>query len=173
MAIAYQYTSAGIYAGNIEDYGILPHNATYTTPPDVEDGHILQWDGTAWHQVENHKGDTGYVNGESYTIKNYGPYPDGWSADAPEPTTDERMATLRAGRDARITATTWLVERHRDQQDAGADTTLTAEEYAAVLAYRQALRDLPAADGAPDVAYPTPPACVAAMDGWAYETAEA
>ena len=140
MAKAYQYTSDGYFAGEVEDYGLLPHNATYTAPPDAEDGHVLHWDGTAWNQVANHKGETGYVNGESYTIKDYGPLPDGWSDTPPEPTSDEKMATLRAVRDTKLTATDkYLLP----------DYPISADNMAAVKAYRQALRDIPAQPGAP------------------------
>ena len=61
-----------------------------------------------------------------------------WLAD-PE-TEAERFELLRRARDAKLTATDYLV---------AADYPLTEEERAAVTLYRQALRDLPAAEGAP------------------------
>lgn len=39
-----------------------------------------------------------------------------------------------------LSSTDWMVTRHRDQVDAEATTSLTAEHYAALLQYRQALR---------------------------------
>lgn len=73
---------------------------------------------------------------------------------APAPT----AATARAWRDAEITASQWLVERHRDQLAAGESTNLTADQYSALLAYRQALRDWPtAADFPSDASRPVAP----------------
>lgn len=57
--------------------------------------------------------------------------------------TKQRANSLRALRDVEIRETSWLVERHRDEQDAATATTLTAEQYAELLAYRQQLRDIP------------------------------
>jgi len=62
-----------------------------------------------------------------------------------------------AKRDRLLGHTDWICARHRDQIEAGIDTTLTPEEYSEVLAYRQALRDWPATDGWPDAPMPTPP----------------
>ena len=83
MATAYQYDAGGYFAGTVEDYGILPNNAT-REPVEVPPGCMPRWTGEAWEQVEDHKGESGYVNGEPHTIKDYGPYPAGWSA-APPP----------------------------------------------------------------------------------------
>jgi hypothetical protein len=96
MSKAYQYTADGYFAGEVEDYGLLPNNATHTPAPEAQEGYIARWTGAAWEQVENHKGETGYVDGQPYTIKDYGPYPDGWSADPPEPTPAELAKQRRA-----------------------------------------------------------------------------
>ena len=61
-----------------------------------------------------------------------------WLA-SPE-TEAERFEMLRRGRDAKLAATDYLV---------APDYPLTDAERAAVTAYRQALRDLPAQEGAP------------------------
>jgi len=50
----------------------------------------------------------------------------------------------RAWRDAEIARVTWLRDRHRDEIEMGVETTLTAEQYADLLAYIKALRDWPA-----------------------------
>jgi hypothetical protein len=65
--------------------------------------------------------------------------------DAPvhKPTTSELGAAERLWRDGQVSATEWLVTRHRDEQDMQLPTTLAAEQFAAVLVYRQALRDWP------------------------------
>jgi len=63
-------------------------------------------------------------------------------ADPPAPTAAELAARVRVHRDDLFAASDWLVSRHREQIDAGAPTSLTAEQFAAVLAYRQELRDV-------------------------------
>lgn len=88
MAEAYQYTADGYYAEKIEDYGLLPNNATHTAPV-FRAGFIPRWTGAAWEQVEDHKGEEGYVDGQPHTIKDYGPYPAGWSKTLPPPTLEK------------------------------------------------------------------------------------
>jgi len=73
---------------------------------------------------------------------------------APAPTAD----SVRAQRDTLVSATDWLVQRHRDQIEAGSATTLTAEQYAALQTYRSALRNVPEQSGFPaTVTWPTYP----------------
>lgn len=74
------------------------------------------------------------------------------------PTQEELAVQVRLSRDRRLEACTWIVERHRDQLEAGGATTLTVDEYQVWLAYRQALRDLPQQPGFP-WAGPDDPAC--------------
>lgn len=148
MAKAYQYTADGYFAVEVDDFGILPNNATHTAPTVVE-GKIPRWDGKKWVQVEDHKGESGYVNGQPHTINEYGPLPDGWSDTPPPPTTGELFDRLRSFRDARINSVLWMRERHRDELELGKETTLTPEQYTALLTYIQALRGLPAQPGAP------------------------
>ena len=71
---------------------------------------------------------------------------------------ESRAARLLAERDRRLNATTWLVERHKEQTAEDIATTLTDEEYSGLLAYRQALRDLPQQPGFP-WGGPDDPAC--------------
>lgn len=56
----------------------------------------------------------------------------------------------RAWRDARISSIEWLANRHRDELDMQLATTLTAEQFAELLTYRQALRDWPQLELFPD-----------------------
>lgn len=91
MTKAYQYDASGYFAGEVEDYGLLPNNATSTAPQERE-GFIPRWTGEAWEQVEDHKGREGYVDGKPHTVKEYGPLPDGWSDTPPEPTEAELCA---------------------------------------------------------------------------------
>ena len=95
MAKAYQYDASGYFVGEVEDYGgPLPNNSTRTVP-EVRNGYIPHWMGTAGEQVENHKGKEGYVGGKSFTVKEYGPLPNGWSDTPPEPTQKEKDAQLK------------------------------------------------------------------------------
>ena len=148
MAKAYQYTADGYFAGEVEDYGLLPNNATYTVPT-LKKGFVPRWTGEKWGQVEDHKGKSGYVNGQQHEIKEYGPLPDGWSDTPSPPTHEELFDRLRILRDARISAVLWMRERHADELELGKVTTLTPEQYTELLTYIQALRDLPAQHGAP------------------------
>ena len=49
----------------------------------------------------------------------------------------------REWRDAELASVMWLRERHRDQQEIGADTTLSGEQFKELLVYTQVLRDWP------------------------------
>lgn len=86
---------------------------------------------------------------------------------SPEVTAEEKAqqqeAAERTWRDAELNDTQWPVARHRDELDAGTATTLSADQFAELLAYRQALRDWPAAKAFPDSdARPAAPAWLAA-----------
>lgn len=59
-------------------------------------------------------------------------------------------AADRSWRDAQLDATEWQVARHRDEKDIGLETTLSTDQFTDLLAYRQALRDWPAAMAFPD-----------------------
>ncbi|SDC64515.1 Phage tail assembly chaperone protein [Pseudomonas guariconensis] len=76
-------------------------------------------------------------------------YDDGafWPPLAADPAEAER-----SWRDGEIAAHEWLVSRHRAEVELQRDTTLTAEQYAELLQYLQALRDWPAAEAFPDSA---------------------
>ena len=67
----------------------------------------------------------------------------------PPPTVEELFNMLRSFRDARINSVLWMRERHADELELGKETSLTQEQYTALLTYIQALRDLPAQPGAP------------------------
>lgn len=140
MARAYQYDMRGYYAGEIEDFGgPLPNNATRAAP-DRQAGHIPRWNGSAWEQVENHRGEAGWLDGKPHTIGDYGPYPGGWSATEPEKGRAELLRLLRAERDRRLALTDYAMLP---------DYPLAGERKAAIGLYRQALRDLPQQEGAP------------------------
>ena len=64
---------------------------------------------------------------------------------------DVTSISERAWRDSALFAVAWLRDRHRDQLDIGADTTLTAGQFSELLMYMQQLRDWPQSE-----AFPTP-----------------
>lgn len=151
MAIAYQYTSDGIYAETIEDYGLLPSNATHTKPPEPLPGHVLRWTGEDWEQIEDHKGRQGYVNGQPYTITDYGPLPEGWSDTPPPPTLDEARESKRheilAGFDAAMSASLTMPSASAPPTPFAVAEALydwrtsSADEYTDLLAIHTARRD--------------------------------
>lgn len=56
MAKAYQYDASGYFVDEVEDYGLLPNNATYTAPPDGPWERIWPcWTGEAWELIEDHR----------------------------------------------------------------------------------------------------------------------
>jgi hypothetical protein len=75
---------------------------------------------------------------------------------APDP------AVERAWRDGELIRTEWLIARHRDEVEMTNPTTLSAEQYGELLAWRQLLRDWPESAAFPDsAARPVPPAWLA------------
>ncbi|WP_426237514.1 phage tail assembly chaperone [Pseudomonas sp. TWP3-2] len=73
------------------------------------------------------------------------PGPDGlpMEADLPPMSDEEAAATERSWRDAQLAESDGVVSRHRDEVEAGGATTLTAEQYTELQAYRQKLRKWP------------------------------
>lgn len=149
MSIAHQYTADGYYSGSVEDYGFLPNNATYTKPLAEKDGFVQKWNGKEWEYVESHKGESGYLDGKPFEMKQYGPLPDGFTETPPPPTDAELAEQVRAERDGKLAASDkYLV----------ADFPISAEKLEQVKAYRKALRDVPSQDGFPhDVKWPENP----------------
>lgn len=69
--------------------------------------------------------------------------------DPPLPTPAELSLVERAWRNSQLSITDGLVARHRDEQEDGAQTTLSAEQYTELQTYRRALRNWPEADDFP------------------------
>lgn len=69
--------------------------------------------------------------------------------DPPLATGEELAVAERKWRDSQVSDTEWLVTRHRDELDMQRPTTLTTEQFAQLLTYRQELRDWPQSDGFP------------------------
>ncbi|MEZ1317015.1 phage tail assembly chaperone [Pseudomonas fluorescens] len=56
----------------------------------------------------------------------------------------------RGWRDSELQGVMWLRDRHRDQLDIAVDTTLSDDQFKALLVYMQALRDWPQSPDFPD-----------------------
>jgi hypothetical protein len=74
---------------------IAPVNAARTAPPTPPEGKWPAWTGSAWGLIDDHRGEKGYVDGQPIEIKDYGPYPTGWSLDPPPPTAQELLDRQR------------------------------------------------------------------------------
>ena len=118
--------------------------------PAPENMHALQWHGDnghiEWTDDINHP-----LTPDDYEV-DVAPFVTLWEAEKAR--LDEEAATadaarIRSERDRRLDATTWLVERHKEQTAGNIETSITGEDYAALLTYRQALRDLPQQEGFP------------------------
>lgn len=124
---------------------LIPANTTHIAPPTADSGKAVVWTGTTWAQVEDNRGMKYWLPGDAWSsepheMKDLGPLPDGAMLERPEPTEQEKFILLRGMRDGKIAATDYLIMP---------DYPLPEEKKAGVLAYRQALRDLPAQSGAP------------------------
>lgn len=90
---------------------------------------------------------------------------DTFSAPAAITLSQDAAATAeRQWRAAVLVESDWLVTRHRDELDAGVQTSLSNKQFAKLLAHRQALRDWPGADDTADAeSRPQPPKWLARM----------
>ncbi|WP_175765998.1 phage tail assembly chaperone [Burkholderia ambifaria] len=80
------------------------------------------------------------------------------------PTRAEIASAKRAERDSALSATDWLIARHQDEKILGDGTTLTADQFAMLLRYRQSLREASSLPGWPNAALPSPPSFVSALE---------
>lgn len=71
--------------------------------------------------------------------------------DPPPPTSAELAELERKWRDGELLAVIWLRDRHRDQLDSGAVTTLGPEQFNELLVHMQVLRDWPQSEGFPGI----------------------
>ena len=82
---------------------LLSASGTTTPPPEKEDGYTVIWNGTAWEQIEDHRGEIVWKShAESMEIRELGPIPEGWVSDQPEKPVE--MADYDAAMEAHIAA---------------------------------------------------------------------
>lgn len=167
---------------------LIPGGAIDRAPPEMQPGIAYRPDdaGDGWIEEEDHRIETLYrtSDGEMYplgtshadeTYNGIGPIP-AWLTANPRPDawnvwkdgawvrdeaawTANMAATERAWRGARLNATDALVQRHRDEIEDGAATTLSSEQYQQLQAYRRALREWPESPDFPaSEKRPAPPA---------------
>lgn len=68
---------------------VPPVNALRGETPTARPGfHPAEQNGR-WIEIEDHRGQNGYVNGQPYEVRDFGPLPDGWSETLPPPTPEE------------------------------------------------------------------------------------
>lgn len=81
------------------DVYLLSANGTTIQPPEKLEGYAVIWNGTAWEQIEDHRGKTVWKSHkESMEIRELGPIPTGWTHDQPEKpvTADDYDAAMEA-----------------------------------------------------------------------------
>lgn len=94
--IVYLYDDSGEYIGEsiamIDpeetklkgcDVWMMPPNSTSYAPPVQKEGYARVWNGSDWEYAEDHRKQTGWVDGKPVTIDALGPLPAGWSSSSP------------------------------------------------------------------------------------------
>lgn len=138
---------------------LLPADATFVQPTlTPQEGQALCWNGAAWELKEDHrqKHDNGgapidgtgtpyWLPGDSYGstaryMDTLGPLPESAVLTAPVKSEEQLWAELRMERNYRLKACDYLFM---------SDYPVEQEELTSIKQYRQALRDLPAQEGAP------------------------
>jgi hypothetical protein len=148
MQTVYQYNAKGFYTGETTAYMVtpekgeaylsMPHNCT-AIAPERKEGFIPRWTDDAWEQVEDHRGETGYINGVYTEIKEPGALPEGWTTEAPKP---DPAILRRAELMAYLSSTDYAVVKMAESGLARADWLALEgnEKYAEVFAQRAAAR---------------------------------
>ena len=120
----------------------VPVNGTTVAPPEAKDGFDIGWTGSAWEYQEKPKDPEPPAEEER------------WASLTPEQKAEE----VRAKRDGMIEDVIWRVERYQTQTALGGTPTDSEEQYRAVLAYIEALRQVPEQASFPDeIRWPSEP----------------
>lgn len=154
---------------------LIPAYSSTNAPGQAEAGFAYCLEGDAWAKVQDHRGAVySTATGEQTYFGELGPLPDGLTSLVPEnefcvwggskwahsDDLENKYYSEIVGvkRLAALNASDWYISRHRDEVDMASGTSLSAEQYSALLAYRKALRDITASAGYPkDMEWPHPP----------------
>lgn len=73
------------------EWTALPADATTIQLPEQRSGfaRVLSFTGDVWEYIEDHRGETGFIDGHPHTVHTLGPLPNGWSYTAPELSPEE------------------------------------------------------------------------------------
>ena len=114
---------------------LLPAQATFTAPPAVSAGRVAVFDAAkeVWATLADKRGTVFWLNGAQQTQEAPGPLPQGASLTAPQPTTAELWAQVRATRNHLLNQSDWTQLP---------DSPLSTAQKTAWAGYRQALRDI-------------------------------
>ncbi|MFH1984769.1 MAG: phage tail assembly chaperone [Pseudomonadota bacterium] len=171
--IGYRYDQNGVFAGTValrldplesqkqkRDIYLMPAQCTIVPPPSIGIGEAAVWTGGSWSTLVDKRGVYySKQTGRKVMVDAVGFEPDpGWT-DRPPPAFglwDDESGTwvvslsvwlaeiIRPERDWRLRAALDVLDRHRNQQDFGLDTTIADADAAQWARYAQDLRDLPA-----------------------------
>lgn len=144
--------SGCVFAGTMdgENYGFyLPDSVT------DEDGNMKLYDFTVLTAAEHMALMDGQASGKVITFHK-GEKP---TLEDPPPPSDEQISEqVRRRRDSLIDDVEWRIQRYQQQSALGVETNDSQEYYEKLLAYVQALRDIPAQSGFPrNVVWPEMP----------------
>ena len=152
----YNYSDTGEFisegtAGTspLDGLPLIPRNATTIAPHDVPPGSVAVFDGNAWSQAEDHRGEIWYKNGTRIpvVIDFIGKIDLTIFQEDPEPfTADEKWTQIREKRNGLLAGCDWTQLQ---------DSPVNAQDWAT---YRQSLRNIPQDFDSPDdVVWPIRP----------------
>lgn len=142
------------------DKWLIPARAYLEPPPEPGANQAVIRASTDWELVADYRGLIYNIeNGSAIQHDEFGELPYGFTS-KPYPGPDylwvdsewvldkavqerREQRVARAWRDDEIESIKWLRERHRDELDLNITHTLTADQFAELLTYMQALRDWP------------------------------
>lgn len=82
------------HAAEANPGSVPPKNALRDTAPEMLSGYWPCAGKDAWIQIEDHRGEKGWVDGKPCTVADIGPLPAGWSDTPPPPTVEEQQAAF-------------------------------------------------------------------------------
>ena len=127
----------------------IPNSSEFTVHLYDSEVRSIQWGNKSIPVVEGNRDYQMYLK----AVEKYGPAPAMELHD-----TENKWNEVRAERDRRIAAIEWRVNRYRDQVDNGEIAEDDAIKYQEILAYVQALRDVPENNTDPDsISWPVAP----------------